>query len=172
MTVYQSTAETAKWIRKALKEAFPSAKFSVRSSTYAGGSSIRVTWTDGPNQKAVEKIAGKFAGSYFDGMTDYKGGYVKTFNGQQNVSFGPDFVFVERKLTDAWVDQCRDAWGRLTASEQCDLLNNVDFPRYGRGFNSWEAEDEGKNLACFLSVPGAGSGKSPLADSIKITRSY
>lgn len=36
---YQSCAETAKLLRQALKESFPGVKFSVRSSTYAGGAS-------------------------------------------------------------------------------------------------------------------------------------
>lgn len=39
MTQYMTTAETAKMVRRALGEAFPGVKFSVRSKTYAGGSS-------------------------------------------------------------------------------------------------------------------------------------
>lgn len=67
---YFSCAETAKLIRVDLKKAFPGVKFSVRSSVYAGGASIDVSWTDGPSQKAVEGVAKVYAGGGFDGMID------------------------------------------------------------------------------------------------------
>lgn len=67
---YLSTAETATLIRAALKKAFPGQKFSVRSSNYSGGSSVDVSYTDGPTQEAVEKVAGAYAGARFDGMID------------------------------------------------------------------------------------------------------
>jgi hypothetical protein len=44
---YISTTDTAKLARKMLKTAFPSVKFSVTSSSYSGGSSIRIKWLDG-----------------------------------------------------------------------------------------------------------------------------
>jgi len=34
-----------------LKESFPGIKFSVKSSTYSMGASIRIRWLDGPNTK-------------------------------------------------------------------------------------------------------------------------
>ena len=68
--VYLSCAETAKLIRAALKKAFPGVKFSVRSSVYSGGASIRVGWVDGPSTKAVEAVTGAYAGGGFDGMID------------------------------------------------------------------------------------------------------
>jgi len=95
---YFSCAQTAKLVRAALKEAFPGVKFSVKSSTYAGGASINVSYTDGPSASQVEGIAKAFQGSYFDGMTDYKGSNYNSIDGQQ-VSFGADFVFVSRKFT-------------------------------------------------------------------------
>jgi hypothetical protein len=95
---YLSCAQTAKLVRAALKEAFPGVKFSVKSSTYAGGASINVSYTDGPSASQVEGIAKAFQGSYFDGMTDYKGSNYNSIDGQQ-VSFGADFVFVNRKFT-------------------------------------------------------------------------
>ena len=61
---YISCADTAKLVRQALKESFPGIKFGVRSSTYSGGASIYIRWTDGPNAAMVESIAGKFSGSY------------------------------------------------------------------------------------------------------------
>lgn len=69
---YISCANTAKLIRGALKRAFPGVKFSVVSSVYSGGASIRVKWTDGPTGSMVEAIAKQFAGGRFDGMIDMK----------------------------------------------------------------------------------------------------
>lgn len=70
MTRYIHTAEIAKMIRSALKAAFPSVKFSVRSHVYTGGSSIRVGWTDGPTAKMVGAVVNKFQGGRFDGSID------------------------------------------------------------------------------------------------------
>jgi hypothetical protein len=65
-----STADTAKLIRIALRDAFPGVTFTVRSKTYAGGSSINVGWTDGPARRDVDDVIGGFAGRDFDGMID------------------------------------------------------------------------------------------------------
>ena len=67
---YLSCADTAKLGRKALAKAFPGIKFTVRSSTYSGGASIRVGWTDGPLAKQVEAVTSPYAGGGFDGMID------------------------------------------------------------------------------------------------------
>lgn len=107
MTQYISCADTAKLIRQALKESFPGIKFSVRSSTYSGGASIRVSWVDGPNSAQVEAVAGVFQGAYFDGMTDFKGSRYAMIDGQQ-VSFGADFLFFERACSDAAIERAID----------------------------------------------------------------
>ena len=97
-TQYLSCAETAKLVRAALKESFPGVKFSVKSSTYAGGASINVAYVDGPTAAQVEAVAKAFQGAYFDGMTDYKGSNYNSLDGQP-VRFGADFVFVSRRFT-------------------------------------------------------------------------
>jgi hypothetical protein len=107
---YLSCAETAKLVRAALKESFPGVKFSVKSSTYSGGASINVSYTDGPSASQVKGVVQVFEGSYFDGMTDYKGNNYNSLDGQP-VSFGADFIFVNRQftapiLTSVVVDVC------------------------------------------------------------------
>jgi hypothetical protein len=122
------TTDTAKLIRAQLKAKFPGIKFSVRSSSYSGGSSIRVNWENGPTQKSVEEIIGAYAGSRFDGMIDmayhvtsflYPDGSVSFGNspgtggsrgsdpgytnelpaGAEEVSFSVSYVFANRDLT-------------------------------------------------------------------------
>ena len=126
---YLTCAETAKLVRKALKHKFPGVKFSVRSSTYSGGASIRVGWVDGPISKDVERIAGSFSGADFDGMVDLKtysqhwlnpdgsvttahagggGSTIPEYIGSplhpraELVSFGADYVFSQRTISDTW----------------------------------------------------------------------
>jgi hypothetical protein len=90
---YMSAPAVAALLRQCLKEAFPGVRFSVRSDRC-----LRVTWTDGPSRKQVERIAGTFAGSYFDGMIDYEGSIYHSFDGQK-VRFGCSFVFCERTMS-------------------------------------------------------------------------
>lgn len=54
-------------IRILLKAAWPKVKFSVRRSSYA---TLDVSWTDGPTQRRVDDLLGKFEAGHFDGMTD------------------------------------------------------------------------------------------------------
>jgi phospholipid N-methyltransferase len=66
---YRPVAESAKILREALKKEFPEIKFSVRSKSYSMGSSIDVSYTDGPIEKDVEKIASEFEDVRYDDMT-------------------------------------------------------------------------------------------------------
>lgn len=90
---YFSGPAVATILRQCLKEAFPGHRFSVTSQN-----SLRVVWTDGPSKRAVERIANTFAGSYFDGMIDYKGSIYHAIDGRK-VRFSSDFVFCERTLS-------------------------------------------------------------------------
>jgi hypothetical protein len=51
-----AVAEDAKEIRRTLKKQFPLTKFSVRSKSYSMGSSINVSWLDGPTSQEVKEI--------------------------------------------------------------------------------------------------------------------
>lgn len=101
--------EVAKLVRKDLRATFgKGVKFSVRTDKYAGGSSIRVSWTDGPTENEVESLIGHYKGATFDGMTDMKD-YHDTLvvgeNGPEVVSYGNDFIFTSRTLSDEGVDR-------------------------------------------------------------------
>ena len=61
-------AQITKRIKNELKAAYSGVAWSVKQS--AGSNSVHVRWADGPTHEAVEAIAGKYAGGYFDGMTD------------------------------------------------------------------------------------------------------
>ncbi|QIE29810.1 LPD29 domain-containing protein [Caballeronia sp. SBC2] len=104
MTKNFTCAETAKLVRQSLKEAFPGVKFSVRSSTYSGGTSIDVSWINGPNAVQVESITKGFRAAYFDGSIDYQGSIHHMMDGEQ-VRFGADYITSSRRYSDAAVER-------------------------------------------------------------------
>jgi hypothetical protein len=55
-----SVAQQAKDLRQQLKAVFPLCKFRVRSSNYSMGSSIRVSWIDGPTVAEVDAISSRY----------------------------------------------------------------------------------------------------------------
>ena len=182
-TTYLSCAETAKLIRKALKEAFPGFKFSVRSHTYSGGASINVGWRDGPTGEEVERVARVFAGATFDGMTDYKGGVVHEFNGE-SVHFGADFVFCNRDVTDKMLAGVREGFAALDEGGRFELMKRTDAERRLTPFErpdsyklDAELSDFGDSAetifrtiaeAISLQLPVA----SPTAEAVAVVRTY
>lgn len=103
MAKYISCTETAKIIRKELKSNFPGIKFSVRSSSYAGGASISIEWLDGPAQRAVESVTSVFRGSSFDSSIDLKS-YVNSEWEGEEVHFGSDYVHCRRNHSRKFVE--------------------------------------------------------------------
>mgnify|MGYP007083424983 CR=1 FL=1 len=95
MKATSNHAAAAKAIRSELKKAFPGQKFSVTSTSYSGGDSVRVSWVDGPLMDQVDSIAGKYQYGSFDGMTD-------SYNVDNSIKDLPQvrFVQVERTMSD------------------------------------------------------------------------
>jgi len=123
---YYTVAETASLVRQALKQAFPSTKFSVRSKSYSGGASINVNWIDGPLTAEVERVAKQFEGATFDGMTDLKS-YVSEKvvddNGTvREIHYGADFVFCTRRCSERLY---RRAIGYLNAKYGYSIPENA-----------------------------------------------
>lgn len=74
-----TTRETAAAMRRALRGAFPSTRFSVTMQRGSAYGWIDVTWTDGPTWREVEVITSRFESSRFRGMDD---AYHRTENQQ------------------------------------------------------------------------------------------
>jgi hypothetical protein len=90
----------AKNMRVELKRAFPGIKFSVKTSQYSGGDSVRIYWADGPAAVQVERITNKYSGGSFDGMTD---SYNHKHSPWTEVYGDAKYIFFEREYTDAAV---------------------------------------------------------------------
>ena len=120
-----STADTAKLIRKEIKHYFPNVKFSVRSHSYSGGSSINVSWTDGPTTSEVDSIVKRFQGASFDGSIDLKS-YHNSFvilEGSTlpvEVHFGADFVFTNRDLSPEFKAELVKKFEEITGEKYDD----------------------------------------------------
>ena len=67
---FVGVVDTAKLIRRRLKDEFPSVKFRVKTSRYAVGGSVYVSWTDGPSQREVSDAVKPYQGTVFDAMID------------------------------------------------------------------------------------------------------
>lgn len=98
---YISSVDCAKLIREALKARFPDTKFAVRTQRYSGGSSIDVTWTDGPSLREVQEVTRRFEGETFDGMIDMASiqEQIHPDTGER-VVYGNSYVFCRREYTD------------------------------------------------------------------------
>jgi hypothetical protein len=163
-TLYLSCAETAKLVRKALKEEFPKQKFSVRSHTYSGGASIHVDWENGVSEPAVKAVIKRFEGAGFDGMIDlkyYKNHWMlpdgtvllaesegtqnsagvypaykldKPCEGARKVSMGADYVFADRHVSDELRIQVAKD---IASAEGKEFKGMEDYPVEGRIDNWW-----------------------------------
>lgn len=95
-------AETAGVVRRALAAAFPGTRFKVRTNRYAGGASIRVTWTDGPAEAAVNPLLARFRSG-----DDLAAGHAPERPAHRDgsgagVRYGADRITLHRLLSDAY----------------------------------------------------------------------
>lgn len=100
-----SCADTAKLVRAVLKAKFPGTKFSVRSSNYAGGASISISYTDGPISREVEAACDHLRASDFNAMEDLKesrGGTLFADEGGnfEQIHYGADYISAHREFSD------------------------------------------------------------------------
>jgi hypothetical protein len=125
--------EAARLIREDLGRGFPSAKFSVRSSRFSQGSSVDVSYADGPPLADVSAIAEQYGHRGFDG-TDDSTYYVPaaksalTFRG---------FVDVSRQLSPEMRERLQ-----VTFDTPPYAWQNLDFRLYGdpeTRFAEWRA---------------------------------
>jgi len=117
MTIYIPATQVAKLVRTELKEAFPGTKFSVRTDH---GTTLNISWTDGPARKAVDALTDKYAGQGFDGMTDmrYSRDNAGTTDDGEKISYLTDFVFTHREISPEVQAELGNLLGQEIAREQ------------------------------------------------------
>lgn len=145
---YVDVKEQGALVRKSLKEAFPSVTFSVRKH----GSAFYVGWQDGPTTKQVEAVVKRFAGGYFDGMSDYAGVFVGRMKGEL-VHFAQRYVFSERRFSAAFMTKLVDRFHDRYAwymSRDGHGVSTVAAPRpvYADSEKGFSAELTNYNQVC------------------------
>jgi hypothetical protein len=122
-------AETAKAIRKELKENFPSVKFQVRSESFAGGNSVDIRYTNGPITKEVDAIVRKYQYGHFDGMIDM----YENSNKRDDIP-QVKFVSVSREVTEDGEEYVKKIHNSLFVKE-CQI--SEDLNEMNEGFKEW-----------------------------------
>lgn len=124
-------------IKIELKELSPKTKFSIKSSSFAGGDSIDVRWADGPTNEEVNKIIQKYQEGEFDPMSDcynYHNGDKREFNKKYG---GVMFIFSKRKYS---VKFLRLAAKQIKLEEQLieliDKMADTQILDFGYSFKS------------------------------------
>lgn len=147
MTRYISMKDGNVLIRKALKEAFPGIKFSVRGSSYSMGASTTVSWVDGPSDKAVKEITDQFEGTSFDGMIDLASPKAQLLNGEV-VHYATDYVFTRREISadaEAEAKALLEAEG-IDCSDPSRRYYKIPQVAYDLGYYGYE----GNNIAQWI----------------------
>jgi hypothetical protein len=132
--MFLKVADQAKLIRSDLKKYFPDIKFKVHSKSYSGGASINISWTDGPSEEKINEIINQYEGGYFDGMTDYKGGYTKkNIKTGEKFHFHGDFIFYNVEYSEVFLLQALIEFQK-THSEIYDQIE-IEKSDYGDYWN-------------------------------------
>lgn len=124
-----SHAAASSAIKAELNQAFPGIKFSVKSSSFSGGDSVHIDWTDGPKTKEVEEISGKYQYGHFNGMEDI---YENT-NSRDDI---PQAKYVsESRHQSEQVTALLPAFAALFSPEQSTDWGNTPEQIFYRVFN-------------------------------------
>lgn len=66
MSIYVPITLVAKTVKSRLNKYFPDVKWSVRSEKYSMGSTLHVSWNDGPTKEQVKEIVDIYHGSHYE----------------------------------------------------------------------------------------------------------
>ena len=121
-TTKNSHVEAAAAIRRVLSMTYPTTKFRVTSRSFAGGNDVRVSWTDGPTDAAVQSLVRMYEMGTFDGMTDsYQ------YDNVQRDLPQAKYVTVSRHLSDA------------TCARLMAYLGITDYEGWNDKHNAWNS---------------------------------
>ncbi len=131
-----TTAETARRIKKELKARWPGIKFSVTSEGNGYYDAVNVRWIDGPADKLVDEMIGRYQGGYFDGMIDL---YTHTDDlVEYGVRWDVKYVHTDR-------DPSPDVWERFQSLTREKFgndpaIHDLDYrSKARRSFYHWDA---------------------------------
>jgi hypothetical protein len=116
-----TVSKAAQLIRKDLKAAFPTVKFSVTSKNYTGGDSIRVSYIDGPKIDEIREVVNKYELGHFNGMED-----IYEYSNKNPKIPQTKHVFVDRDMSD----KTRAALARIVEERYSGIDGEIDDNKY------------------------------------------
>ena len=128
-TTYAGGKLAAVNMRVLLKEAFKGVKFSVTSDY----NSVRVNWTDGPSDKQVNEVIGRFDIGASDSQSDY---FYTVSTAFSQLFGGVQYLFTRREVSDSLVQVAID---RLY-SDRSEKPTVTDY-RKCTGIFDWNSQD-------------------------------
>jgi hypothetical protein len=143
MAKWIDTADVAKLVRKALAAQFPDTKFRVRTSRYSMGSSVSVSWVDGPTTQQVEAQVSHFGGASFDGSIDLKSYHDSILDGER-VRFGADWITCQREFSVGFAQRAVNSICRRRGIETFQVADRRGTPDWS---DAWKVRfDDGMTL--------------------------
>lgn len=115
-------AKAAKEIRKELKAQFPGTKFSVITKNYAGGSSVTITYEDGPNKGDVERVARYWEAGTFNGMID-----LYEYDSSKANMNTTKHVFVNREMSEETAAELEEKVRNRFEQPELELWKSFDI---------------------------------------------
>lgn len=160
---YIEVKEIAKEVRKDLKAAFPTIKFSVRSDF----NTLRIEYTDGPVDDEVEAIAMKYCGrsGYDPNYGDYTKNLPILFHGEERLS-ALVYVFVSRNFSQSFLEEV-SVYVKATYSDAA--TDNVKVATY-KGGNAYFDSNNWDALKFYREICQRCNSFSPVAEQEKAKR--
>ena len=146
---FSSWSLGAKNLKKELQTTFPEVNFSVKSESYSGGSSIHVSWHNGPSDSVVEKIANKYQYGWFDGMDDL---YNYSDQVWTDVFGGAKYVMCNRKISDEIYEQVAKTICKIENKEFKGLEDCPEEKPYHNWYQILNRFFQGVDLTNFTGV--------------------
>lgn len=129
MADYLDYRESVKMLRDSLHHNFPGVRFSV-AKTYRHGTSVRVSYTFVPPASEVDRVAQRFHGRDFDGMTDsnsYPSTLLADATGNvREVRNGIGFIFTERNTPESYFVAVIETLGNSWEPKQWPAMSSFD----------------------------------------------
>lgn len=158
---YAKDTDIAKNIRADLKNHFPGVKFSVRKDHY---NCISVTWDNGPTDKQVNEITGKYKCGTFDSMTDC--------SGWDNTPFDQVFGAVRYLHTHREIgEEIREAAVKLVEKHEGEAVTGDSNQRIGADWVSdlvWREINRISQSADGLTYTTQGGQQIAISEMLKI----
>lgn len=111
-------------LKRELTAKFPNINFSVRYDSFAGGDSIDVYYSNGPDYSEINDIAEKYEKGRYDSLTE-----IYNYKGQ---NYGAKYVMTHRQISEDVFEQIAKFYAKQNGLQYVDLRTYI--PEYNSNF--------------------------------------